>query len=153
MAAATTTTTRTRTLGSRRLARVDLSHPLRRIFGQSRGVNWGVLFIVAVVVMMLVRPLVMSGLSWHRTAALQAERRAEVAQLEHRHEQLTAQVKYYGTEQFIAEQARRDGMVEPGEQSYVIREIVHPEDTAAYAIARLRNATVDSAVAIRSTND
>jgi cell division protein FtsB len=146
--ASSTTTTRIRTLGSRRLARVDWSHPLRRFFGQSRGVSWGVIFLVLVVGLMLVRPLVMSALSWHRTAALLTERRAEVASLERRNERLTAQVDYYRTDRFIAEQARRDGMVEPGEQSYVMREIVHPENTAAYAITRLRNATTDSSVSI-----
>jgi hypothetical protein len=41
-------------------------------------------------------------------------------------------------------------MVQPGERTYVIREIVHPESTADYAISRLRNATIDSAVAIDS---
>lgn len=142
------TTTRVRTLGSRRLATSDWSHPLRRVFGQSRGVSWGVLFLVAVVGLMLVRPLVMSGLSWHRTAALLAERRAEVAQLERRNEALERRVEYYGTTTFIAEQAREYGMVEPGERSYVIREIVHPESTAEYAVSRLRNATVDSPVAL-----
>lgn len=129
---------------------IDWSHPVRRFFGQSRAVNWGVLFIILIVGLMLVRPLVMSGLSWHRTAALLSERRAEVAQLEHRNDELTAQVEYYRTPTFITEQARTYGMVQPGERTYVIREIVHPESTADYAISRLRNATIDSAVAIDS---
>lgn len=143
-----TTITRVRTLGSQRLARVDWSHPVRRFFGQSRAVNWGVLFLVAVIVLFLVRPLVMSGMSWHRTAALLAERRAEVADLEARNDELTERVSYYRTRTFIAEQARAYGMVEPGERTYVMREIVHPGSTADYAVARLRNATVDSPVAI-----
>ncbi|MCB0878411.1 MAG: septum formation initiator family protein [Thermoleophilia bacterium] len=145
---AESTTTRVRTLGSRRLASVDWSNPVRRFFGQSRGVNWGVLFLALVIAMFLVRPLVMSGMSWHRTAALLNERRAEVASLERRNDRLTRRVEYYKTRTFIAEQAREYGMVEPGEQSYVIREIVHPESAAQYAISRLRNATIDSPVAI-----
>jgi cell division protein FtsB len=132
----------------RRLSAVDWSHPLRRVFGQSRGVNWGVLFILVVVGLLLVRPLVMSGLSWHRTAGLLEERRAEVATLEQRNVQLTERVEYYRTTTFIAEKAREYGMVEPGERSFVIREIVHPRSTAQYAIARLRNATVDSSAAL-----
>lgn len=148
MSSTSTTTTRVRTLGSRRLAQLDLSHPVRRLFGQSRAVNWGVLFLALVVGMLLVRPLVMSGLSWHRTAALLEERRAEVARLDARHDDLSAQVEYYRTDEFIKEQARLYGMVEPGERSQVIREIVHPESAASFAIARLRNATVDSHVAL-----
>jgi cell division protein FtsB len=134
--------------GSDRLASIDFAHPVRRLFGQSRGVNWGVIFIIAVIALMLVRPLVMSGLSWHRTASLLEERRAEVASLEQRHHELKQQVDYYGTDAFIAEQARAYGMVEPGERTYVIRELVHPESAAEYAVSRLRNATVDSPVAL-----
>jgi cell division protein FtsB len=137
-----------RAAGGDRLAAIDWGHPVRRVFGQSRAVNWGVLFLVVVIGMLLVRPLVMSGMSWHRTAARIDERRAEVAQLEQRHDRLTARVEYYATPTFIAEKARAYGMVEPGEQSYVIREIVHPENTAEYAISRLRNATVDSPVTL-----
>ncbi len=137
-----------RSAGGDRLAGIDLGHPVRRVFGQSRAVNWGVLFLVVVIGMLLVRPLVMSGLSWHRTAGRIQERRAEVAQLEQRNDRLTERVEYYGTPTFIAEKARAYGMVEPGEQSYVIREIVHPESAAEYAVSRLRNATVDSQVSL-----
>ena len=133
---------------SDRLASIDFAHPVRRLFGQSRGVNWGVIFIVIVVGLMLVRPLVMSGLSWHRTASLLNERRTEVAALDRRHDELQERVDYYGTDAFIAEQARAYGMVEPGERTYVIRELVHPESAAEYAVARLRNSTVDSPVAL-----
>lgn len=142
------TITRLSSVGGDRLASIGLGHPVRRVFGQSRAVNWGVLFIVIVVGMMLVRPLVMSGLSWHRTAGRITERRAEVAQLDARHDMLKGRVAYYGTPTFIAEKARAYGMVEPGEQSFVIREIVHPESAAEYAVSRLRNATVDSQVAL-----
>jgi cell division protein FtsB len=137
-----------RRLGGDRLAALDMTHPVRRLFGQSRGVNWGVLFIVIVVGLMLVRPLVMSGLSWHRTASLLTERRAEVAQLQRTHDELEAQVAYYRTEEFIGEQARAYGWIEPGEQTFVVRELVHPESAADYAVARLRNATVDGAAAL-----
>ena len=133
---------------SDRLATIDFTHPVRRLFGQSRGVNWGVIFIIAVIGLMLVRPLVMSGLSWHRTASLLQERRSEVASLEQRHAELQQRVDYYRTDAFIAEQARAYGMVEPGERTYVIRELVHPESAAEYAVSRLRNATVDSPVAL-----
>lgn len=134
--------------GGDRFASINFTHPIRRLFGQSRGVNWGVLFIVAVVVLLLVRPLVMSGLSWHRTASLLQERRAEVHALEQRHAELTETVAFYRTDAFIAEQARTYGMVEPGETTYVIREFVHPDSAGAYAAARLRNATVDSRVSL-----
>jgi cell division protein FtsB len=138
--------------GGDRLAALDIAHPVRRLFGQSRGVNWGVLFIVLVVGLMLVRPLVMSGMSWHRTAALLTERRAEVAELKARHDALTEQVAYYRTETFIGEQARKYGFIEPGEKTFVVRELVHPESAAEYAVARLRNATVDNQVALTTAN-
>lgn len=133
---------------SDKLAAIDFTHPVRRLFGQSRGVNWGVIFIGVVVLLMLVRPLAMSGLSWHRTAALLEERRAEVAMLEARHAELQEQVGYYRTDAFITEQARAYGMVEPGERTYVIRELVHPESAAEYAVSRLRNATTHSPIAL-----
>lgn len=137
--------------GTRRVVDIDVRGALRRLFGQSVGVNVGVVFIALVVGLLLIRPLVVSGLSLHRTAALLTERRAEVAQLEHTHERLQERVDYYRTDTFIAEQARAYGMVEPGEQTYVIRELVHPESAAEYAIARLRNATVDSNVSLSRT--
>jgi cell division protein FtsB len=142
------TLARARAAGGDRLANIDFTHPVRRFFGQSRAVNWGLLFIVVVLGLMLVRPLVMSGLSWHRTAGLLTERRAEVEVLERRNEVLTERVDYYRTTAFIAEQARAYGMVEPGETSFVIRELVHPGSAGDYAVSRLRNATVDSSVAI-----
>lgn len=134
--------------GGDRIANIDIAHPVRRLFGPSRGVTWGVLFIVVVIALMLVRPLVMSGLSWHRTAALLEERRAEVAQLEARHDSLNRRVDAYRSPAFIAQQARTYGMIEPGEETFVVREVVHPESAARYAVSRLRNATVDSHVAL-----
>lgn len=144
-------TTASRRPGLDRIPSIDIAHPVRRLFGQSRAVNWGVLFIVAVIGLMLVRPLVMSGLSWHRTAAVLEERRVEVAALERRHAALEERVAYVKTTAFVGEQARAYGMVEPGEQTFVIRELVHPESAAAYAVARLRNATVDSQQALDPT--
>lgn len=142
------TTKRLRLLGSKRLAHLSVVHPVRRMFGQSRAVNWGILFFALLVGMMLIRPLAMSGLSWHRTASLLDERRAEVGRLDKRNKELSERVKYYETDEFIAEQARLYGMVEPGEQAQVIREIVHPESASGFAISRLRNATTDSHRAI-----
>ena len=135
-------------IGGDRFAHVDLAHPVRRLFGPSRGVTLGVVFVLAVTSMMLVRPLIMSGLSWHRTAGLLAERRVEVAALQRRNDHLTEQVTYFHTASFVAEQARVYGMIEPGEEAFVMRELVHPESAAQYAIARVRNATVDAPVAL-----
>lgn len=126
----------------------QLAHPVRRLFGESRGVAFGAIFIIAIVAMMLVRPLAMSFLSWHRTAGLLEERRAEVHVLEQRHDLLKQQVEYFRTSAFVAEQARTYGMTAPGETAFVIRELVHPESAAEYAISRLRNATVDDPVAL-----
>ncbi|MCW2961410.1 MAG: hypothetical protein JWM25_1649 [Thermoleophilia bacterium] len=109
---------------------------------------FGAIFIIAIVAMMLVRPLAMSFLSWHRTAGLLEERRAEVNVLEQRHDLLREQVEYFRTSAFVAEQARTYGMTAPGETAFVIRELVHPESAAEYAISRLRNATVDDPVAL-----
>jgi len=127
---------------------VDLVHPMRRLFGESRGVAIGVMFVLAVVGLMLVRPVAMSFLSWHRTAALLTERRAEVAELDARHDELTEQVTYFQTNAFVAEKAREYGMAVPGEKTFVIREVAHPESASEYAIARLRNATVDHPIAL-----
>lgn len=126
----------------------ELAHPVRRLFGESRGVAWGAICIIALVTLLLVRPLGNSFLSWHRTAGLLQERRTEVAKLEQRHQQLTRKVAYYETESFTAEQGRTYGMVVPGETAFVIRELVRPESAAQYAIARLRNATVDHPAAL-----
>ena len=131
--------------------RLAVSHPIRRLFGESRGVAWGAVFIIVVLSLLLVRPLAMSLLSWHRTAAVLEERRTEVAGLERRHDHLKSQVAYYQTDAFVAEQARAYGMVVPGETAFVIRELVHPESAARYAISRLRNATVDHPAALAGT--
>jgi hypothetical protein len=121
----------------------DLVHPVRRLFGQSSGAAWGAIVVIVLLSMMLVRPIANSVLSWHRTAGLLAERRTEVTQLRREHRQLKSDLAFYDTDQFVVEQARTFGMVFPGEQTYVLREVVHPESAARFAIARVRNATVD----------
>ena len=147
------TTKQVRARRTRGRADGRLAHPIRRLFGESRGVAFGAVFIVAIVGLMLVRPLVMSFLSWHRTAALLTERRGEVQRLEHRHAYLKAQVEYFQTDAFVEEQARAYGMVKPGETPFVIRELVHPESAAEYAISRLRNATLDNPVALAAATE
>lgn len=129
-----------------------LVHPIKRLFGESRGVTWSAIFIVALVGMMLVRPLAASFFSYHRTAGLLAERRTEVAQLRARHSALQRQLAYYRTPQFVAERARTFGMIAPGEKPYIMRELVHPSAAAQFAISRLRNATVDHPIALDATS-
>jgi cell division protein FtsB len=121
---------------------------VQRWFGRSRGVTWGAVFIVIMLSLLLVRPLAMSLLSWQRTASLLNERRAEVAELQTRNDNLERQLAFYETDAFIAEQARSYGMVTPGEQSFVVREFVHPDTAARAAIDRLRNVTVDHPIAL-----
>ena len=72
--------------------------------------------------MLLVRPMIMSLLSYHRTADLLHDRRTEVARLTDRNETLTTRLQYYKTNQYLAERARTFGFVMPGETPYVIRE-------------------------------
>lgn len=126
----------------------DLLHPVRRLFGESPGVTWGAIVLIALVSLVLVRPLANSFLSWHRTAGLLQERRAEVADLRAQHDVLQDDLAFYETDQFVVEQARIFGLVMPGEESYVLRELVHPESAGRFAITRLRNATVDHDVAL-----
>lgn len=136
---------------SRRRIHVDreqLKHPVRRLFGESPGVTFGALFIIALVALMLVRPLARTFFSYHRTAGILQERRAEVRDLRTRHAELEEQVTYFATPQYVAEKARSYGYVMPGEKAYVIRELVHPESAAQYAISRLRNVTVDDPTAL-----
>lgn len=135
----------------RRRPRVDravLVHPVRRLFGESRGVTLGAIVLIALVTLLLFRPLAMTFFSYHRTAGILEERRTEVAELRKQHTRLTEQVAFYETPQFIAEQARSYGMIVPGEKAYVVRELVHPESAAQYAISRLRNVTVDHPAAL-----
>lgn len=126
----------------------DLVHPVRRMFGESPGVTWGAIVLIALVSLVLVRPLANSFLSWHRTAGLLEERRAEVADLRAQHDSLRDDLAFYETEQFVVEQARTFGLVMPGEETYVLRELVHPESAGRFAISRLRNATVDHDAAL-----
>ena len=126
----------------------DVLHPVRRLFGQSSGAAWGAIIVIVLVSMMLVRPLANSFLSWQRTAGLLTERRTEVAALRADHRELKQDLAFYDTDQFVVEQARMFGMVFPGEQTYVMREVVHPESAARFAIARVRNATVDHQIPV-----
>jgi cell division protein FtsB len=128
--------------------RAQLKHPVRQLFGESRGVTVGVMIIMALVGLMLVRPLAHTFFSWHRTAGILQERRVEVRDLRARNTELNEQVKFFDTPQFVSEQARSYGMVMPGEKAFVIRELVHPESAAQYAISRLRNVTVDDPTAL-----
>ena len=127
---------------------IDLVHPVQRWFGRSRGVSFGVLFLVAMLALLVVRPLFMSATSWHRTASLLSERRVEVAQLQERNDKLKERARFQRTETFVQEQARSYGLVMPGEETLVIRELVHPESVGGYMVARLRNVTVDGSHAL-----
>jgi len=97
----------------------------------------GLLFVFC---LLLVRPVGMSLLSWHRTASVLSDRREEVSALQKRNVMLDRRLEYYRTDAFVAERARRYGLVQPGEAGFVVRELVHPESVGRYAGNRLRNA-------------
>lgn len=99
---------------------------LQRIFGEFHGGRLLTLVFVGLLLMLIVRPVVMSLLSYHRTANLLEHRRSEVSDLQKRHDTLQATAKYYETDVFLAERAREFGLVRPGEQAYVIRELARP---------------------------
>jgi cell division protein FtsB len=117
------------------------------MFGESRSASWPAIILLALLALMVVRPMIMSVLSYHRTDGLLTERRNEVAKLRSRNEKLSARRSYYKTDAFIAERGRQYGLVMPGETSYVIRELARPESAGTYAQATLANATVDADVA------
>ena len=98
--------------------------------------------------MLIVRPMMMSMLSFHRSAALLEERRLEVGQLTNRNRELTKRLTYYRTDAFVAERAREYGLVMPGETSFVVRELTRPESVGNFARNRYRNATSDAPAAI-----
>lgn len=127
-----------------RRARGRRRHPVRRLFGESRSVTWPALVLLALLGLLVVRPMMMSLFSYHRTASLLRERRTEVTALTTRQHTLQARRKYYSTTAFIAERAREYGLVRPGEQPFVIRELARPEAVGTYAQARLANATRDA---------
>jgi cell division protein FtsB len=108
------------------------------VFGESTAITWIVVGLLAILCLLIVRPVAMSLLSWHRTAGLLAERRDEVANLEARNDELKAEYEYYQTEGFLAERAREYGLVLPGETPYVVRELVHPESVERYTAAHLQ---------------
>jgi cell division protein FtsB len=114
---------------------------VRRLFGDSTGVTAVLAAILVLVCLLLVRPVIMSLLSWNRTAGLLGQRHAEVDSLLSQNAQLKATLRYYGTDAFIAERAREYGLVRPGETQYVVRELAHPQDGPSYARTQLENAT------------
>ena len=118
--------------------------PIKQIFGDSQGVTILVAVLLGMIALLIVRPMVRSVLSYHRTAALLQERRVEVAQLKERHTELQQRKAYYQTPEFIAERAREYGLVRPGESAFVIRELVHPEMMGRYARAQLANGAYEA---------
>lgn len=127
---------------SPRLLRLP-QHPIRMLFGESRSVSWLAILLIVLVGMLLVRPMMRSVLSYHRTDALLTERRGEVASLERRNDILKRRAAYRRTDGFIAERGREYGLVVPGETPYVVRELARPDAVGAYARARVRNVTLD----------
>ncbi|MBC7644568.1 MAG: septum formation initiator family protein [Thermoleophilia bacterium] len=113
----------------------------RTLFGDSKGLSWLFMIMLLLIGLLLIRPMMMSLLSYHRTAALLTERRGEVAQLSSRNVELRTTREWYRSDAFLAVRAREYGLVKPGETPFVIRELVHPELVAAYAATQLQNAT------------
>lgn len=87
------------------------------------------LALVALLLLLIVRPMVMSLLSYHRTHSLLQDRRAVVRDLGERNELLRQRLEYYKTEMYLAQQARQYGLVKPGEQPVVIRELAQQQHT------------------------
>lgn len=108
---------------------------LQRLFGDSKATQVLGVLMVLLVLMLVVRPVVRSVLSYHRTASLLEERRQEVGGLASRHGELIDQLTYYETDIFLAERAREYGLTRPGETSYVVRELTQSEQHNADAAA------------------
>src|SRR5690349_17045149 len=104
--------------GGKRLR--SMANPIPLLIGESRTGTWVMVAILAVIGLLVVRPVIMSALSWHRTANVLNERRSEVAHLEQRHDLLKKKLEYYRTDAFIAERARHYGLVRPGETAFVV---------------------------------
>lgn len=124
----------------RRIARRRPVTPARiaeRLFGPSTFATWFVAAVLLLLGLLLVRPLVMSTLSWHRTAGLLADRRSEVAGLRARHDALRLQLTYFNTDAFLAERAREYGLVRAGETPFVIREFTRGESPARFSLDQL----------------
>lgn len=136
---------------SRRRRRRRSVAVVARLFGESRSVTAIVLAFAALLGLLLVRPMAMSMLSYHRTAALLAERRVEVHDLRARHARLERQHAYYQTDMFVAERARQYGLTRPGEQPFVIRELARPDALGRFARNHLRNLS-DSQAFIAGTD-
>lgn len=112
---------------------------LRDLFGESRATTLVLVGILVVLGLLVVRPMIMSLLSYHRTAGLLDERRTEVAHLTKRNGQLEQQVAYFRTDVFLAERARLYGLVKPGEQAFVIREYTHTEAAGRFVRSRAQS--------------
>ncbi len=91
---------------------------------------------MCLLMMLLVRPIAMSLMSFHRSSGLVAERRSEVEALRKRNADLKASRNQYRQTAFIIQQARLYGLVLPGESAYVVRELAHPEAVGSYISAR-----------------
>lgn len=113
--------------------------PIRRAFGDSPVTTGLSLAFLLLLGMLLIRPMVMSMMSYQRTAALLEERRDEVTSLRERNERLTATQEYYRTNAFVAERAREYGLVRPGETPFVVREYAHPESAGAFTRNKVQN--------------
>jgi cell division protein FtsB len=116
--------------------RVISARIAERLFGESMLGTWFVTAMLVLLGLLLVRPMIMSTLSWHRTASLLQDRRAEVGALRTRHHALERQLAYYGTDAFLAERAREYGLVRPGETPFVIREYAHDASGARFSLDR-----------------
>jgi cell division protein FtsB len=120
----------------RRRSRALPTRISERLFGESMLGTWFVTAVLVLLGLLLVRPLVMSTLSWHRTASLLADRRAEVGALRARHTALKEQLAYFGTDAFLAERAREYGLIRAGETPFVIREYTRGNGGARFSLDR-----------------
>ncbi len=107
----------------------------------SKSVSIGFTILAFLMIMLMVRPIAMSLLSYNRTSALLEERRAQVDVLQERNRKLKDRYDYYQTDAFIVERGREYGLVMPGETPYVVRELARPEAIGQFARTRLVNAT------------
>lgn len=104
---------------------------LRRVFGESSSSRKLAAVLLLLLAILILRPMFMSLLSYHRTEGLLDQRRAEVAELAQRNRELEQQVDYYRTDVFLAERAREYGLVKPGEKAFVVRELAGDGSTDA----------------------
>jgi cell division protein FtsB len=108
---------------------VDAEMPvgaLSRVVGESPLSRGLLIALIAAIGLLVVRPIGMSLMSYHRTANLLNERRSEVRSLAVRHSALQRKVEYYRSDVFLKERARQYGLATPGETTYVVRELANP---------------------------